>query len=115
MTTAACEKSTYPVIFQRDPRKWWGEDPTDLAEQGEPVGLTLLHARAAIFPDRLLQQRAPLREAPLAREALAQARQDQAPPAPPGAGGPTAGQARLHHPDGRGQGLLVEVDPAAAD
>jgi hypothetical protein len=30
MTTSSREKSTNPVIFQRDPRKWWGEDPFEL-------------------------------------------------------------------------------------
>ena len=40
---------------------------TDLAEPCDPVGMTLQRARADTFADRLLQQRAPLREAPLER------------------------------------------------
>jgi hypothetical protein len=29
MTTSSRGKATNPVIFQRDPRKWWGEDPSE--------------------------------------------------------------------------------------
>ena len=46
---------------------------TDLAEPGDPVGQTLHRVRADAFTDRLLQQRAPLREAPLERRGIAQA------------------------------------------
>jgi hypothetical protein len=38
---------------------------TDLAEPRDPEGVTLPRARADTFPDRFLQQRAPLHEAPL--------------------------------------------------
>src|SRR5215469_15998280 len=40
---------------------------TDLAEPGDPSGKTCQPARADSFADRLLQQRTPLREAPLER------------------------------------------------
>ena len=50
---------------------------TDLAEPCDPEGMTLQRARADTFADRLLQQRAPLREAPLERRGIAQARRDQ--------------------------------------
>ena len=46
---------------------------TDLAEPGDPVGMTIQHAHADTFADRLLQQRTPLREAPLERRGRAQA------------------------------------------
>ena len=49
---------------------------TDLAEPDNSVS-SLTPARADIFPDRLLQQRAPLREAPLERRGIAQARRDR--------------------------------------
>src|SRR2546422_3874203 len=65
---------------------------TDLAEPCDPVGLTLQPARADIFPDRLLQQRTPLREAPLQRRGIAQARCDPLQPRPL-VGGTTEGQA----------------------
>ena len=55
---------------------------TDLAEPCDPVGMTLQRARADTFADRLLQQRAPLREAPLERRGIAQARRDRSQPVP---------------------------------
>src|SRR5712691_2325258 len=47
---------------------------TDLAEPRDPVGLTVQRARAETFADPLLQQCAPLREAPLERSGIAHAR-----------------------------------------
>jgi len=47
-------------------------ETTHLAEPGDPVG-SLPRARADVFPDPLLQQRAPLREAPLERIGIAEA------------------------------------------
>ena len=81
---------------------------TDLAEPCDPVGMTLQRARADTFADRLLQQRAPLREAPLERIGIAQARRDRSQPVPV-AGGTTEGQALLEHPDGVLQVPLGEV------
>ena len=81
---------------------------TDLAEPCDPVGMTLQRARADTFADRLLQQRAPLREAPLERRGIAQARRDRSQPVPV-AGGTTEGQALLQHPDGVLQVPLGEV------
>ncbi len=85
--------------------------PTDLAEPGDPAGKTCQPARADSFADRLLQQRTPLREAPLERIGRAQARRDRSQLAP-GAGGATEGQALLQHPDGMPQVPLVEAQPA---
>ena len=81
---------------------------TDLAEPCDPVGMTLQRARADTFADRLLQQRAPLRQAPLERIGIAQARRDRSQPGPgcrrhdrgPGPG-PTPGW-RAPGPLGRG-------------
>src|SRR5215813_1572798 len=84
---------------------------TDLAELREPGGMTKQRARADSFADRLLQQRTPLREAPLERIGRAQARRDRSHLAP-GAGGATEGQALLQHPDGMPQVPLVEAQPA---
>ena len=70
-------------------------------------------ARAETFADRLLQQRAPLREAPLERRGRAQARHDRSQPVPV-AGGTTEGQALLEHPDGVLQVPLGEVQEAEA-
>ena len=70
-------------------------------------------ARADSFADRLLQQRAPLREAPLERRGRAQARRDRSQPVPV-AGGTTEGQALLQHPDGVLQVPLGEVQVAEA-
>ena len=69
---------------------------------------------ADIFPDRLLQQRMPLREAPLERRGRAQARRDRSQPAQV-AGGTTEGQALFQHPDGVLQVPLGEVQEAEAD
>ena len=86
---------------------------TDLAEPCDPAGMTSQRARADIFADRLLQQRAPLREAPLERRGIAQARHDLSQPGPV-AGGTTEGQALLQHPDGVLQVPLGEVQEAEA-
>src|SRR5262249_13367745 len=88
---------------------------TDLAEPGDPIGKLSQRARADTFADRLFQQRAPLREAPLQRIGIAQARHHRSQPATPAAGGTTEGQARLQHPDGVLQVPLGEVQEAEAD
>ena len=49
---------------------------TDLAEPGDSVGMTLQPTRTDTFADRLLQQCAPLREAPLERIGTTQTRPD---------------------------------------
>ena len=85
----------------------------DLAEPCDPGGKTLQRARAETFVDRLLQQRAPLREAPLERIGITQARCDHSQPVPV-AGGTTEGQALLQHPDGVLQVPLGEVQVAEA-
>src|SRR5262249_6442448 len=69
----------------------------DLAEPYNPV--SLLCALAETFASRLLQQRTPLREAPLERRGIAQARPDYGHPCPV-AGGPTEDQTLVEHPDG---------------
>ena len=71
----------------------------------------LQRARAETFADRLLQQRPPLREAPLERSGRAQVRRDPSQPVPV-AGGTTEGQALLQHPDGGLQVPLGEVQLA---
>src|SRR4029450_8547823 len=73
--------------------------PTDLAEPCDPAGLLSHRARADTLTDRLLQQRVPLRQVPLERSGIAQARRDRLQPGSV-AGGPTEGQALLQHPDG---------------
>ena len=47
---------------------------TDLAEPRDPERMIVQRARAESYADRLLQQRAPLCEAPLERLGIAQAR-----------------------------------------
>ena len=47
---------------------------TDLAEPCDAAGMIVQRARAESYADRLLQQRAPLCEAPLERIGIAQAR-----------------------------------------
>src|SRR5712691_9984588 len=69
--------------------------------------------RADSYADRLVQQRAPLREAPLQRIGRAQARRDRSQKVPV-AGGTTEGQALLQHPDGGLQVSLGEVQVAEA-
>src|SRR5438128_3423198 len=64
----------------------------DFAQPSDPVGLTYQPARADTLADRLLHQRAPLREAPLARIGRAQACPDQE-QLVPDAGATTEGQA----------------------
>ena len=81
---------------------------TDLAEPCDPVGMTLQPAHAETFTDRLLQQRVPLREAPLERIGRAQARRGR-PPQLPVAGDTTEGQALVEHPNGGLQVPLREV------
>src|SRR4030095_16071516 len=63
------------------------------------------------FADRLLQQRAPFREAPLERRGIAQARDDQWQHVSV-AGGTREGQALVAHPDGVLQVPLVKVQSA---
>jgi hypothetical protein len=83
----------------------------DLAEPR--VGMTSQRAHADTFAEHLLQQRAPLREAPLERRGVAQAPRDRWQHIPV-AGGTTEGQARLQHPDGLLQLPLGEVQVAEA-
>src|SRR5713226_127855 len=78
---------------------------THLAEPGGMEGTIEQRARADTFAARLLQQRAPLREASLERRGRAQARHDRSQLGPV-AGGTTEGQALLQHPDG---GLQVPL------
>ena len=86
--------------------------PTDLAEPC--VTRDVPAARpCGYFADRLLQQRAPLREAPLERRGRAQARHDHSQIVPV-AGGTTEGQALVEHPDGVLQVPLGEVQEAEA-
>ena len=87
---------------------------TDLAEPCEPGGLTCQPARADTFTDRLLQQRAPLREAPLERRGIAQARRDPSQQVGPVARGTAEGQALVQHPDGVLQVPFGEVQVAEA-
>ena len=65
-------------------------------------------AHADTFADRLFQQRAPLREAPLEHRGGAQAPRGYSQPDSV-AGGTTEGQAVLQHPDGVLQVPLAEV------
>src|SRR5882724_3030369 len=71
----------------------------ELAEPCDPTGVMSQRTCADTFADRLLQQRAPLREAPLECIGIAQASPDHSRPVPV-AGSTTEGQALLHHPDG---------------
>ena len=80
----------------------------DLAEPCEPAGMTCQHASAETLADRLLQQRTPLREAPLQRSGIAQPRRDHLQPEPV-AGGTAEGQALVEHPNGVLQVPLGEV------
>src|SRR2546428_13345013 len=70
----------------------------DLAETCNPVGITFHRARADMFADRLLQQRVPLREAPLERIGIAQARRGASQNVLV-ARGTTEGQALFQHSD----------------
>src|SRR5712692_9489562 len=82
-----------------------------MRDLAEPSHLwSWLHALAETFTSRLLQQRAPLSEAPLERRGIAQARPDRWQPCPV-AGGTTEGQALVEHPDGVLQVPLAEVRP----
>src|SRR5262245_47163421 len=83
----------------------------DLTKPCDPVGKTSHPARADTFPDRLLQEPASLREAPLERISSAQAGRDPWPRVPV-VGGTTEGQAMLQHPDGLLQVPLGEVQAA---
>ena len=71
------------------------------------------YAHADSFPDRLLQQRAPLGEASLERIGIAQVPHDHSHLVPV-AGGTTEGQALLQHLDGVLQVPLGEVQVAEA-
>src|SRR6266446_7471274 len=75
--------------------------------------MTVTRTCADTFADRLLQQRAPLREAPLQRIGIAQVPRDHSQPAPV-AGGTTEGQALLQHPDGVLQVPFGEIQGAEA-
>src|SRR5262249_34469603 len=86
---------------------------TDLAEPCELAGMTQQSARVETFAERLLQQRAPLREAPLERRGIAQARPDPSQPVS-AAGATTEGQTLVELPDGVCQVPLSEVQVAAA-
>src|SRR5262249_49118302 len=81
---------------------------TDLAKPCDAVGMIVQRARAESYADRLLQQRAPLCEAPLERIGIAQARCDGAQPALV-AGGTTESQALVEHPNGMLQISLGKV------
>src|SRR5262249_2388536 len=85
----------------------------DLTEPCDKEG-SLSCARADIFADCLLQQHAPLCEAPLERRGIAQTCHDLSQPAPPVAGGTTDGQALRQHSDGVLQVPLGEVQVAEA-
>ena len=87
---------------------------TDLAEPCDPVGTTYQRARVDIFPDRLLQQYAPLREAPVQPRGIAQASREHAQPVTVPRG-TTEGQALIEHPDGGLQVPLGEAQDAEAD
>src|SRR5262249_33637963 len=86
---------------------------TDLTEPCDPVGQTKQPARVDTFADRLLQQRAPLREAPLERRGIAQARRNRSQPVL-GARGTTEGQALLQRLDGLLQVPVGEIHVAEA-
>src|SRR5262245_47116920 len=86
---------------------------TDLAEPCDPAGMVSQRPRADTFPDRLLQQRAPLREAPLKCVGIAQARRDRWKYVPV-AGGTTEGQALVQYPDGVLQVPFSEIQEAEA-
>src|SRR5262245_57520975 len=85
----------------------------DLAEPCDPAGMMEQRACADSYVDRLLQQRAPLCEAPLQRIGRAQPRHDLRQPVSV-ARGTTEGQALVEHPDGVRQVPLVEVQKAMA-
>jgi hypothetical protein len=85
----------------------------DLAKPCDPTGTILQRTRVDTFADRLLQQRAPLREVPLERRGIAQARHDRSQYGPV-AGGTTEGQALVEHPDSLLQIPLGEVQLAEA-
>src|SRR5262245_7157269 len=81
---------------------------TDLAEPCDAAGMIVQRARAESYADRLLQQRAPLCEAPLERIGITQARRDRSQPALV-AGGTTEGQTLVEYPNGLLQVPLGEV------
>src|SRR5262245_14601301 len=85
---------------------------TDLAEPCDPGG-RLGRDYVDTFPEPLLQQRAPLSEAPLERIGIAQACHDRWQESPV-AGSTTEGQALVKHPDGVLQVPLGEVELAEA-
>src|SRR5262245_42625492 len=88
-----CPARVLPGLFDA------ARQTTDLAEPCDPIG-SLRPARMDSDADRLLQQRTPLREAPLECRGKTQARQDWSQPVQD-AGGTTEGQALLQHLDGR--------------
>jgi len=81
----------------------------DLAELCDTAGMICQRARADTFSDPLLQQHAPLCEAPLEHIGRAQVRHDRSQKATPVARGTTEGQALVEHPDGVLQVPLDEV------
>ena len=83
---------------------------TDLTEPCDPLG-NVPRARVDTFTDPLLQQHAPLREAPLERRGKSQARRDRSQHGPV-AGGTTEGQGLLQQPDGVLHVPLGEVQAA---
>jgi hypothetical protein len=87
--------------------------PTDLAEPGDPAGMTFEGTRADRDADPFLQLCAPLRQAPLERRGKAQTRHDRWQPGPL-AGGTTEGQSLVKHPDGVLQVPLRDIEEAEA-
>src|SRR5262249_34993227 len=86
---------------------------TDLAEPCDAVGIIVQRARAESYAERLLQQRAPLCEAPLERIGITQASRDLSQPALV-ARGTTEGQALVEHSNGMLQVPLGKVELAKA-
>ena len=84
---------------------------THLAELRDPVGMPSQRARAETSLIASSSSALPLREAPLERIGIAQARRNRSQLVPV-AGGTTEGQALLQHPDGMLQVPLGEVQGA---
>ena len=86
---------------------------TDLAEPDDSEGTISQRTRTDTFADPLLQQCASLREVPLERRGITQARRNRLKPVRD-AGGTTEGQALVQQPDGLLQVPLGEVQLAEA-
>src|SRR5262245_43704643 len=86
---------------------------TDLAKQYDREGTIVQRAHADTFADPLLQQRAPLREAPLHCRGIAQAHRDRSQPVS-AARGTTEGQALVEQLYGLLQVPLSEVQVTEA-